>query len=495
MAKTVIIGGGVSGLSAGIYTLLKGGEATVCESHTRCGGNLTGWQRGDYHIDNCIHWLTGTNPQSGTYRTWCELGALGGVKVHQEEILYSYEKGRERISLYRDLDRTEREMIDASPIDEARIRRLIEAVRILRGVQGMGGAMRNEGLSLGEKIKRAPALFRFHTLSTSALAKKFRSPLLRGFIECFIGGDFSALTLIFVFAAFTADNGGIPEGGSVAMAERMENRFLNLGGELRLGRAVTKVNVENGCAVSVSLSDGSVIPCDYLVITPDPRSVFGKILKAPMPSALKSLYANKRAYRFSSIHSAFSIDEGIIDFKGDLILEIPERFRGVLNSGSIILREFSHEPSFAPKGKNIIQAMIFLDEAASESFVALKKSHGTYRARKALICELMQEIIVERYPALKDRIAVIDSWTPATYKRYTAAEIGSYMSFIIPPMMIPPRVKNKLPSFKNIYLATQWATMPGGLPNSAAEGKKCALAIAEAESIRIKARAAGSVKV
>ena len=76
MAKILIIGGGVSGLSAGIYAQLNGHSAVVCEKHAVAGGNLTGWQRGEYHIDNCIHWLTGTNPASKSYKMWEDLGVL-----------------------------------------------------------------------------------------------------------------------------------------------------------------------------------------------------------------------------------------------------------------------------------------------------------------------------------------------------------------------------------------------------------------------------------
>ena len=77
MANILIIGGGVSGLSAGIYAQMHGHHAIVCEQHFIPGGNLTGWDRGGYHIDNCIHWLTGTNPSSPLYPMWEDLGALG----------------------------------------------------------------------------------------------------------------------------------------------------------------------------------------------------------------------------------------------------------------------------------------------------------------------------------------------------------------------------------------------------------------------------------
>ena len=79
LAKIIIIGAGVSGLSAGIYAQMHGHNATIYERHFKAGGNLTGWDRCGYHIDNCIHWLTGTNPVTKLYKTWESLGALGDV--------------------------------------------------------------------------------------------------------------------------------------------------------------------------------------------------------------------------------------------------------------------------------------------------------------------------------------------------------------------------------------------------------------------------------
>lgn len=55
MKKVVIIGGGVSGLSAGIYAQQKGYQTEIYEKNQMLGGECTGWNRQGYHIDNCIH--------------------------------------------------------------------------------------------------------------------------------------------------------------------------------------------------------------------------------------------------------------------------------------------------------------------------------------------------------------------------------------------------------------------------------------------------------
>ena len=60
--RVLIIGGGISGLTAGVYAAKAGYETHLYEQQAYVGGECTGWDRGGYHIDNCIHWMNGTAP-------------------------------------------------------------------------------------------------------------------------------------------------------------------------------------------------------------------------------------------------------------------------------------------------------------------------------------------------------------------------------------------------------------------------------------------------
>ena len=73
--------------------------------------------------------------------------------------------------------------------------------------------------------------------------------------------DFSALAFIMMFAWFNQKNAGYLIGGSLPLAERMTNRYLELGGKLRTSTRVTKIVVENNMAKGVILSDGTEIKC------------------------------------------------------------------------------------------------------------------------------------------------------------------------------------------------------------------------------------------
>ena len=83
MKKIIIIGGGIAGLSAGIYAQKLGLESVIYEKHYISGGECTGWDREGFHIDGCIHWLMGTKEGTGLNNIWKDVGALEDVDVHQ----------------------------------------------------------------------------------------------------------------------------------------------------------------------------------------------------------------------------------------------------------------------------------------------------------------------------------------------------------------------------------------------------------------------------
>lgn len=473
MKKVLIIGGGVAGLSAGIYARLSGYEAVVCERHYIAGGNLTGWDRDGYHIDNCIHWLTGTNPNNRFYKMWEELGVLGDVKIIKGSSLFTSMRGGKSASLACTLEGLRREMLAVSEGDEREIDRLIRAVDFLMGSDNIAGENCDEGITLKRFSRGIGPLLRYFPLTTGQLAARFKSPALQCLITGFWGDDFGALALLYVYATYCGGNGALPEGGSTAMAERMVKRFTSLGGELRLRKEAVKLNIEGERAASVTFGDGSTESADYIILTTDPSVTFGTLVDLEMPKKLRKLYNDPKMRRFSAYHCAFACDSAELPFEGDIIFDAPEDKVDMLHTKQVILREFSHEPSFAPEGKNILQTLTFTYEEDSLEFIKLRdEDREGYKAKKALIAATMQEIIEDALPTLRGKLRLIDVWTPASYRRYVRSEIGSFMSFAMPKGYLPVPMDGVVDGLDNLCLATQWQQAPGGLPIAAEAGKK-----------------------
>ncbi len=134
--KVIVIGAGVAGLTAGIYALKLGYRVEMFEKNALPGGECTGWDRGGYHIDNCIHWLMGTTPGSDLYDLYRETRLVDGEAcVLTSEVMYESRLGGERLTLYSDLERTRREWLALSPADAAEIEALAPATPTYRALR------------------------------------------------------------------------------------------------------------------------------------------------------------------------------------------------------------------------------------------------------------------------------------------------------------------------------------------------------------------------
>ena len=110
--KIIIVGGGLAGLTAGIYGVKANYDVEIYEKNKIVGGECTGWDRGGYHIDNCLHWMMGTNEGTDLYNIWKTVGAIGDdIKILKSDKMYTSTLNGDSLSLYDDLEKTRREMI------------------------------------------------------------------------------------------------------------------------------------------------------------------------------------------------------------------------------------------------------------------------------------------------------------------------------------------------------------------------------------------------
>lgn len=469
MDKVIIIGG-VAGLCAGIYLQKAGYNSVIYEKHSIPGGNLTGWDRGEYHIDNCIHWLTGTADGNAVNKIWHETGALDDtVGLHRGEYFYISELGGESLAMYADPERTRSAMKEQSPADSKEIDRFIDAVICAAGRM-------KPGKKSGTGACMIKTVAEYKGITLFELAARFRHPLLRLVMTDYIGGEFSAFSLVLAYASFASGNGSVPSGGSRAMAERMAQTYTGQGGKLVTGREVTKLLTEGRRAVGVLLDDGNVVGGDWIICACDPRITFGRLLdESAMPRRLQKRYDDKIHHPvFSSCHAAFACEASDELIPGTVIFDadIPDTGR---KTRRVAFREYSHEPSFAPQGKSVLQSILFTPEQTAADWIRLKSTDPEgYSKKKKEYTDALQSALYRRYPVLEGKLTLIDSWTPATYNSYLGSPDGAYMAFVFTEQARWTGIPSRIKSFDNILLATQWQRTPGGLPNAALAGKHAA---------------------
>ena len=155
MKKVVIIGGGISGLSAGIYAQQMGYQTEIYEKNPMVGGECTGWNRQGYHIDNCIHWLTGSQKEDDLYGIWNNVGVLDdSIQMYREEYIYKLEMDGKSLHLWRDIEKARKEFLAIAPEDSDEINKFFDNVKLAECVKVQHAVSPVENPSIIKKSRR-----------------------------------------------------------------------------------------------------------------------------------------------------------------------------------------------------------------------------------------------------------------------------------------------------------------------------------------------------
>ncbi len=486
MKKVVIIGGGIAGMTAGVLLQKAGFKTEIFEKNSIVGGLCTGWKRDGFVIDNCIHWLTGTKEGTGLNDLWKELGVLGdGVEVHKKEMFFSSKLNGETLTFWRDKEKTRQEMLALSPEDEKEINKLFEYVTLAETMtvpveKPMDTMNLFELMKLGMSMKAMGKVMKeYGNMDIKELAQRFKHPLIQRAIVDYMPPGYQAYAFMVSYGTVTSGNGDIPKGGSLKTALRIAKTYTDNGGVVHTDADVNKILLENNKATGIVLKDGTKIEADYVVCACDTDYTFNTLLpKEYMPKDLQKLYDERKKYPVSSgFQVAFAVDGVYPEITGTRVFSCKEITVGKTTTNAMSVQSYDYEPTFAPKGKTVLQSNFTQTENDYNYWKEIYSDKELYNQKKNQLAQEILERLVEEYPVLKGKIRVLDVWSPMTYTRYCNSYKGAYMSFVNTKKAKNITVAGVVKDIDNVFLASQWLMGPGGLPTAAAMGKFAAYRI------------------
>lgn len=476
--KIVIAGGGIAGLTAGIYGRLAGYEVDIYEKNPVAGGQCMGWNRKGCHIDNCIHWLTGTKKGTALRRVWETVGALEEHTEYADcDSFYTSIAGDSRATLWKDLERTEAELLQLSPEDEKEIKKFIEHVKYaaeceIPAEKPMDAMGIGDYIRMGASMADMPKVTKeYGSIDLQEMAGRFRHPALKALFTDYLPKEYVASSFLVSYATMVSGNGEIPLGGSLAMTNRMVKRFRQLGGKLHCNAPVSRILIENKKAVGIQTADGKTVLADYVISAVDTMEMFGNLIgKKYMDAKWQACYEDTDKYPlFSAVQAAFIIDQNVYDEKGTVFFDCLPFETGGKKVDRISVKSYEYEPEFAPTGKTVLQVNVPQFDKEYLYWKGLSKEE--YEDRKKEAVRAIEERLLIQFPKLRGHMEFLDCWTPMTYERYCNAYHGAYMSFITRKGVKSFRVKGMIKGIKNLYIASQWIMAPGGLPVAVTAGK------------------------
>lgn len=454
--KIIIIGAGISGLSAGCYGQMNGYETEIFEMQNTPGGLCTSWNRKGYTIDGCIDWLVGSNPDNILYDFWKEIGAFDDIELIQHDYVMNVEDGEGRqLVLYSNVDKLENHLLDLSPEDSELIKEFTDAIR---------------KCAFFSKTTKTIFNDRFNSMTMYDFLKEFKSSFLKEALSvCLLplnSKEYCVGGLVFRLSLYNRKDAFWPVGGSLAFARNIEKKYTSLGGKVKYDEKVDEVIIKDNKAIGIKLSDGSLHYADYIISAVDGYSTVFNLLKGDYTnSEIKNLFNNKINLP-TSMQISLGINCDLSNQPHSIAIKLKKPITvGNITSAHLFLKHFCYDPIISSSNKSIITSIIRTDY---EYWEKLYNNSEMYKLEKEKICAEFIKIIEERFPEVKDKIEVTDVITPITYNRYTGSWKGSYMGWWAKSEKVVPEV---LPELKNFYIAGQWTQPSGGISTAMMTGK------------------------
>jgi phytoene dehydrogenase-like protein len=340
-------------------------------------------------------------------------------------------------------------------------------------------------ISMGARVlPHIGALRKYGRMSIQAFAARFRDPFMReAFATLFDLPDFPMLAMLMTIGWMHNRDAGYPIGGSLAFAQAIERRYLDLGGKINYRSRVEKILVEDvpgtddrqqARAVGVRLTDGSEHRADAVISAADGRAtIFDMLDRGFINDEIRGYYEELPIFQ-PMVQVSLGVARDLSDEPHAVIYPLTEP---ITVAGKVhrrlAFRHLCYDPSMAPAGKSVV---IVGFESDYDFWKDLDQERERYDAEKQQVAIAVIDQLEKRLPGITGQIEAVDVATPMTTERYTGNWQGSIEGWLITTrtvnMMMGRGMSKTLPGLRDFYMAGQWVEPGGGLPSAALSGRK-----------------------
>jgi phytoene dehydrogenase-like protein len=411
---------------------------------------------------------------------WREVGAINDTtRIINTDPFLVCDHPAGRVSLFRDVEKFERHLLEISPSDGPLIKSMCTDIRrfAVLGVPVMdlpGLRVRDRAPSLLSLLKRVlpvlPCYFSLTRISARDYAARFSHPAIRLLVSRIVNPDYDCVPLFYILGSFLSGDGGYVEGGSKKLIENMESYFVSLGGIIKRNARVDRVLVEEGRAAGIRCG-GDSIPADAVILAMDTRAAIDRLFEEPLREAWADKMRRKETAFIASTYVSIGVEADLSGLPEVTAIPLERPFTlGGFTVDSLIINNYAAHPSYAPPGAAAITISLAFD---TYDYWKKMKEAGRYGEKKREVFETLRDRLEEHFPLMKGKMKVWDVATPLTYERYCGTYRGSWMTKTPPGhgrIIYPSKSK----TIGALYFAGHRLQPPGGLPIALITGRRAA---------------------
>ncbi|NNM78660.1 phytoene desaturase [Sphingomonas sp. ID1715] len=485
MKTAVVIGAGFGGLALAIRLQSAGVATTVVESRDKPGGRAYFWERDGFTFDAGPTVITDPDCLK-------ELWALSGHDIAEDVELVpvtpfyrlSWPDGTV-FDYSNDEPALAAEIAKLNPADVAGYQRFLDY---------SAGVYREGYLKLGavpfldfkSMLSAAPALARYQAwrsvysiVSSYVQNEKLREAL--SFHTLLVGGNPMATSSIYALIHKLEKDGGVwfAKGGTNRLVAGMVRHFERIGGTLRLGDPVARIEIENGRATAVRTRSGWRAETEMVASNADVVHSYRDLLSGSPRGAKGAKRLTRKRFSPSLFVVHFGLRGTFPQVPHHSILFGP-RYQGLLDDiykSAALAEDFSlylhhptaTDPSMAPEGCSTFYALAPVPH--------LGKGGIDWGAEGEAYADRILDEVARRLgiPDLKERIVTRFHYAPTDFATDLNAHLGS--AFSLEPILLQSayfRTHNRDDEIGNLYFVGA-GTHPGaGIPGVVGSAKATA---------------------
>ncbi|MDD4211801.1 MAG: NAD(P)/FAD-dependent oxidoreductase [Bacilli bacterium] len=456
----LIIGGGLSGLTAGSLLAKRGLKVGVIDNNYNPGGSCGIFKRGNRIFDQGSTMLYGFGERGFNAHRFVFNVLEEPIDIIKHDLLYVVNYEGKRIRFWADVEKFADELAGVFPDEAGNIHRFYrDMMRMYTHVMVENPTYTspeetNPRLALKSMLKHPFSYIKFLSLlnqsAKSLLKQYFKNPEIFNFFDkltstyCYATVEEAPAVLA---AVMFVDNhvGGsyYPAGSTLYLPGKLEKVIEEHGGDMIYSHEVEKILFEKNEATGVLLDDGTTLSARDIVYTGTVWNFYDKLIDPSLTSLKIRETFRKQVPTYPSVVLYTAVSKSVIPDDTaaiEMVVGNPKQ----LDESEVTLYIMSIDD------KTLCQEDEHIVIAVGPSFEEWSHNKETYRTQKDKEVKRLLDVIERRFPGFKKEVRYTELATPRTIERYCLKNKGAVAG---PKQMLGQHM------FHRQHIRTKWSNV------------------------------------